>query len=335
MKKTIETAALACFALLFSCNQEKKYSRTFFALDTKIDVIVYSDKNPANIIDSLEKKIYIFDSSISISGEKSDVWKINHRSDSIVTVKPFTASMLSCCIAQADSTGGLFDITVAPLKYLYGLEAHQEKHYVPSQSQIDSIKRYVGIKHVKVLDDTTICIDMGVTVDFGGIAKGFLLTRIKNLFLDSSYKNFMVNLGGDLIAWGSKPDNRKWNIGVRHARMGNVNVAVIPVSNTCVFTSGDDERFFVRDGIIYHHLFDPRTCVPARKNRSSTVICPDPVAADVAVKAAFFMNAPDAIDYLTKRNIPGIMIDSADNVWASASLKGIMVPDSSVMVKYR
>ncbi|HAJ80373.1 MAG TPA: hypothetical protein DCO75_11450 [Fibrobacteres bacterium] len=330
--------AVSCslFCLTLFCGQsERKYSSTYFSLDTKIDVTVYSFKNPSLLLDSFGLMVAQYDSSISISNPKSDIWKINHRINSGVHVRPFTVSMLSFCIDQAGLSGGLFDITVAPLKYLYGLESHQTTHTVPTQAQLDSVRRFIGIKHLRIMDDTTVFIDSGVTIDLGGIAKGFLLEKTQKLFIDAGYNKFMVNLGGDLVVWDKKPGNRLWNVGIRYPRNGDMNMAVLPASNTCVFTSGDDERYFVKDGIIYHHLFNPLTACPGRKNRSSTVIYPDPVIADVAVKVSFLMDAPLALEYLAGKKIPGIIVDSTGVIWASKSLKPVIKPDSTMTINYK
>jgi len=324
-------------AMLFvcSCDQVHKYQRRFFALDTIIDAIICSRKDPSPLFDSLEILISKTDSSLSISNPESEIWKINHRKSPTVHLSPSTVSIIRFCKTECDSSGNLFDITVAPLKYLYGLESHQTEEHVPSQRELDSVEQFIGCNHLNVLDDSTIMIDSGVTVDLGGIAKGYLFNKIKSFFEKSGEKQYMVNLGGDLIAWGRKPDGSKWNVGIEHPRIQGSIIGSIAVSNTCVFTSGDNERFFIKGGTRYHHLFNPKTGMPSRKNRSSTVIYDNPVLADIFVKVAFLKDAPDAIDYLKSRNMVGVIVDSTGAVWASAQLKGTLKPDSGIKVIYR
>jgi thiamine biosynthesis lipoprotein len=328
---------ITIFALLFvcGCDQVHKYQRRFFALDTIIDAIICSRKDPSPLFDSLEKLISKTDSSLSISNPKSDIWKINHRQSPIVHLDSSTVSIIRFCKSECDSSGNLFDITVAPLKYLYGLESHQTVEHVPSQRELDSVRQFIGCNHLNVLDDSTIMIDSGVTVDLGGIAKGYLFNKIKSFFEKSGEEQYMVNLGGDLIAWGKKPDGSRWNVGIEHPRKKGSMIGSIAVSNTCVFTSGDNERFFIKDGVRYHHLFNPKTGMPSRKNQSSTVICDNPVLADISVKVAFLKDAPNAIDYLKSRNMAGVIVDSTGAVWASTQLKGTLKPDSGIAVIYR
>lgn len=322
-------------SLIFSgCSREKKYQRRIFALDTVIEATLYSKKDVSSLLDSLEKLIRRTDSSLSISNPTSDVWKINHRTDSVVHVNPVTINILRTCLTECDLSSNLFDVTVAPLKFLYGLESHQKTDRVPTQLELDSVRQYIGCNHLKIVNDSTLGIDRGVTIDFGGIAKGYLINQIKAFFKKSGESVYLVNLGGDLIAYGLKPDGSTWNIGIQHPR-NNTNIAIIPVSNTCVFSSGDYERYFIKDGVRYHHLFDPGTGVPGRKNQSSTVIGKDPMIVDIAVKVAFLMDASDALDYLKSRNLLGVIIDSTGTMWASAQLKNVFQHDSTVTVNYK
>jgi thiamine biosynthesis lipoprotein len=303
-------------------------------LDTSIDITLYASREPSAIFDSLENIIIGLDSLLSISSTGSDIWKVNHRSDSRVRVRPATASIVAFCREECAKSGGFFDITVAPLKYLYGLESHQEKHCVPLLAQMDGLRRVIGCNCVQVRGDT-LCLDSGVTIDLGGIAKGYLLEQLKTFLLRKGQGRFLINLGGDLIAWGEKPGNHPWIVGIQHPRQPERLLATLSVSTTCVFTSGDYERYFIENNVRYHHLFDPHTMAPARKNQSSTVVGPLPMLVDARVKEAFFLEAPRAIDYLNGLNLQGILVDSMGAVWASAALKNCLNPDSSIVVHYR
>ena len=322
-------------ALFSGCFFQDKYERHFFAFDTAIDITLYSSNNPSLIIDSLEHVIVNLDSLLSISNPESDIWKVNHRHGPVVRVRPFTASIARFCETECDSSKGLFDITVAPLKFLYGLESHQTAHHVPTNVELDSVRRFIGCGRVYVLGDSALMLDSGVTIDFGGIAKGYLLALAKDILVHAGEAQFLINLGGDLIAWGDKPDGKPWNVGIQHPRIDSSLIATLSVRSTCVFTSGDYERYFVENGVRYHHIFDPRTCVPGRKNQSATVVGPDPMLSDASVKIAFLLDAPDALGYLRLRGLEGIIVDSTGKTWASSGLKTVLQPSEAVTVEYR
>jgi FAD:protein FMN transferase len=327
---------IAC-AVLLSCSSEvRKYHRRIFALDTVVDITVFARHDPGRILDSVARLITEVDSLLSISNPSSDIWKINHRQSPEVAVSSVTDSLVRFCNAECDLSGGMFDITVAPLKYLYGLESHQNANHVPSDAELDSVAHYIGCGRLHTHGNTNLTLDSGVTIDFGGIAKGYLVRRLKRLLLREGIDRFLVNLGGDLIAWGEKPDSKQWIVGVRHPRIADSLIAVLPAASTCVFTSGDYERYFIENGVRYHHLFDPHTCKPARKNQSSTVIGPDPLIDDICVKAAFMMEAPAALDYYKRRGLEGAMIDSVGVLWVSASLRDrLQILDPATRVEYR
>jgi Membrane-associated lipoprotein involved in thiamine biosynthesis len=328
---------LALITALLSCkgSAQRQYKRNFFSLDTSIEVTLYASRDPSAVFDSLQAIIFGLDSMLSISNAGSEVWKVNHRSGAFVKVRPVTASIVRFCCKECEKSGGFFDISVAPLKYLYGLESHQKDNLVPSAGQLENVRRVIGCGRIHVIGDIGLLLDSGVTMDLGGIAKGYLLERLKTFLLREGQKRFLINLGGDLIAWGQKPEGKPWVVGIQHPRKPEVLLATLSVSNTCVFTSGDYERYFMKNGVRYHHLFDPHTAAPARKNQSSTVVGADPMSVDARVKVAFFLYAPRAIDYLKSLKLQGVIVDSTGTVWASATLKDILQPDSSVTVKYR
>ena len=113
-------------------------------------------------------------------------------------------------------------------------------------------------------------------------------------------------------------------------------IGAITTSGGAVFTSGDYERYFEKDGIRYHHIFDSSTLLPSRFNRSATVIGGDPREVDTSVKIAFCMSAAEAIDYLRTRHLTGMVIDSAGKIWISRELRGQFEPvDSGQVLEYR
>ncbi len=334
---TCSILAIVFLTVLITSCTEKKYSQRFFALDTAIDVTYFSSNRGASLLKKLQQEIVKADSLLSISSKSSDIYRINHRSGNTVTINSVTMSILRFCIDSYQSSDSLFDITVSPLKFLYGLETHQEANRVPSKAELDSVRNFIGCFHLRIENDSTIYLDSGVTVDLGGIAKGYVVNRIKAFFTDARVDDYLVNLGGDLIAWGEKPNKSMWRIGVQNPRPTDSMplLATLPVKNTTVFSSGDYERFFIKDGVRYHHLFNPKTLKPERKNQHSTVVGDDPLKVDVSVKVAFLMDAPLGIDYLKKNNLQGLIVDSSGKIWASEGLRGVLEPAQGVTITFR
>jgi FAD:protein FMN transferase len=330
------SAFIAAVMLFLSCGSPQKHTAHFFAFDTLVDVTIYTDSPEAERdIDSLKILCTRLEEQLSIAKHESEIYKINHRPDSMVNLSDTLKGILAFCRREYALSGGLFDVTVEPLKYLYGLESHQNENHVPSSAEIDSVMSLVGFDKIRFQSDGVSILPHGMHLDFGGIAKGFALIAAKKLLVSKGYERFMFNAGGDLVAVGCKPDKRPWIIGIQHPRASDKLVATIRVTDQSVFTSGDYERFFIQDGIRYHHLFNPKTGVPGRCNSSATVISTDPLAADAAVKTAFLMPALHALDYLTSRNMPGLLVDSSGIGWTNAAMNAFLKPEPGFIVNFK
>jgi FAD:protein FMN transferase len=327
---------LALSACLCLCAKVEKHERHFYGLDTEIDLTVYAASSRCEaVMDSVQALIARLDSRLSISNAESEIYRINHRADSLVRLSPVIASILSVCRKEHAASRGLFDVTVEPLKLLYGLESHQKENHVPSQREIDGALSLVGFGRIRFVSDSVCVMPVGMHLDFGGIAKGYVLSEVRRLLLGKGYSNFLINTGGDMIAGGKKPSGQKWIIGVQHPRKTDALIATMYTEGGCVFTSGDYERCFVVNGKRYHHLFDPSTGIPGSHNMSATVVGDDPLAVDAAVKTAFLMPSDKALSYLSSRGMLGLLIDSAGIGWASQGLRQNLKPDSSFVVNYR
>jgi thiamine biosynthesis lipoprotein len=324
-------------ALLSSCISQKKFTRHFAALDTVISVTVYSSSSRTDEdLDSLQALIARLEDSLSISKAESEICRINRRTDSMVIVNAMVSRILSVCRSEFAKGSGLFDVTVEPLKFLYGLESHQkEQYHVPSPQELSAALTNIGFGRIRFISDSVLVMPPGMHFDFGGIAKGYVLTQAQRFLAAKGQRSFLVNGGGDLITCGTKPDRQRWSIGIQDPRRPDSLVATLACTTGCVFTSGDYERCFISGGKRYHHLFDPRTGLPGWHNMSATVVGSDPLQVDAIVKTAFLMPAQQALQYLSSRGLQGFMIDSAKVGWASAGLKGVLLPSAGMVVNFR
>jgi thiamine biosynthesis lipoprotein len=217
---------------------------------------------------------------------------------------------------------------------LYGLGSHHTANHVPSSVELDSVTALVGFGRIRIIDDTTVALRPGTRIDLGGIVKGSYFVKASELLREKGMADYLVNIGGDLICSGVRPDATPWIVGVRHPRRDTL-LGTIRVSGASVFTSGDYERFFISNGLRYHHLFDPKTGRPGRLNQSVTIIGNDPLRTDAAAKTAFLLPADSALRYLSTRNMAGLIVDSDGKVFASAGLRGIMTIFDGRVVGWR
>ena len=332
-----EHLAVWCAVICVCAAGPKKHERRFFAFDTIVEITLYSNAQGAELdLDSVQRMMLALDTQLSISQSTSDVYRINHRKDSVVTVSGPVKSMLTLCREEFNRSKGLFDVTVEPLKYLYGLESHQTAHHVPSKAQLDSVLAVIGFGRIVFVNDSTLIMPRGARIDLGGIAKGYILKTSRRFLAGRGYASFLINAGGDLVVNGTKPRGEPWRIGIQDPRNDTALFARLSVIGAAVFTSGDYERYFMEGNRRYHHLFDPKTGLPGRHSMSATVSGDDPMVIDAAVKTAFLMPVGEALTYLKTQGLGGLIIDSAGGAWATASLKAVLIPqDPSRTIRFR
>jgi len=185
-------------------------------------------------------------------------------------------------------SGGCFDITVAPLSRLWGFLS--KSYVVPAHEQIQSTLERIGMEKIKEENGTLLLLP-GMKLDWGAIAKGFAIDLASQSLIESGISRGFINAGGDLYCWGQNPDSQDWNIGIKHPRQSGF-LGIISISELGAATTGDYQRYFIRDGIRYHHVFDPRTGYPADGKQSVTVCGPETLLCDALSTALFVSQQP-------------------------------------------
>jgi thiamine biosynthesis lipoprotein len=193
------------------------------------------------------------------------------------------ADLIERSILASQLTQGAFDPTFRAVGELWDFKAKPPR--IPTAAQVQQVLPQVGHDKVKVdVTASTVTRPEGLWIGLGGIAKGYGVDRAMAVLMEHGIENAVVNAGGDLKALGKNGDEL-WTIAIRHPRDQDRVIAVLPVSNTCVVTSGDYERFFEHDGKRYHHILDPRTGFPSTGAISATVVAPDAAVADALATA--------------------------------------------------
>ena len=104
-----------------------------------------------------------------------------------------------------------------------------------------------------------VMIPAGAKIDLGGIAKGYAVDQAQKVLEAAGIKSGMIYAGGDITTIGAKPDGSTWRVGVQHPRDSAKLIAVVELENKTIVTSGDYERYFIDNGIRYHHIINPHT----------------------------------------------------------------------------
>lgn len=262
-------------------------------------------------------EIKIFCSSSAFKSAQKDIHRIFSEIDSHFSpgAHDYFSSIVLDLFERAlkvyHDSNGCFDITVAPLSKVWGFL--NKSYSVPAPEQIKSILRNIGMEKIKIeKNKKKLFLLPGMELDWGGIAKGFAIDLASQSLIKMGISNGFINAGGDLYCWGKNPDNQDWNVGIKHPRKSGY-FGKLSISQLGVATTGDYQRYFVVDGIRYHHVFNPRTGYPAQGKQSVTVCGPETLLCDALSTAMFVCQEPEKI--LEKYPDYGaIIVDSDGNL---------------------
>jgi len=235
------------------------------------------------------------------------------------------ARMVERALMVAELTGGAFDPTWPGIGSLWDLKA--EPPVIPDDAAIERAVALVDFRRVEVAIDeaantATVALPEGFAIGLGGIAKGYGVDRAMAVLLEHGVEHGLVDAGGDLKALGRHFDE-PWDIAIRHPRRQGEIMAVVPVSNACVVTSGDYERFAEVDGVRYHHILDPRTGRPSTGAMSATVVGPDAAVCDALATALCVMGPEQGLPLIERSGAyQAICVDMDGEVVTTQGLVG-------------
>lgn len=276
-------------------------------MGTRVTVMIHTEDPQAarRAGEAALAEIDRIDRAFSFYRSDSVVGKINAGAgQKTVKVDDEAMELLGIGVDLAARTQGAFDITLAGAGTLYDFKA-QDPAPPTDKARIAALAR-VGIAHLKLDQiNRTARLDAPKTrIDLGGFVKGYGVDRACAVLKKHGLADFIVNAGGDMYVAGSKGD-RPWAVGIQDPRgVRDVPLATVNVKDRAVVSSGDYERFFIRDGIRYHHILDPRTGRPAAGCRSVTVIADSAMWADATATAVFVLGPEKGLAFVQGK--PGV-----------------------------
>ena len=238
-----------------------------------------------------------------------------------VRVNPETLMLLRQSLEIAELTGGGFNIAIGPAAQAWNVT---EEARIPDQTELDKLRPLIGLAHLQIDEQTSTAFlaVSGMRVDVGGIGKGFAADKAAAVMRAAGATGGVVALSGDIKTFGRMPDAEPFTVGIQHPRKEGVLLGSLQLDNEAISTAGDYERYFMRDGIRYHHILDPRTLQPARGCQSVTVIAREGVMAD-GLDTGIFVMGPDRGMELIERlpDVEGVIVDSEGRVRVSSGLR--------------
>lgn len=296
----------AVFALL-KPKQTKPVSRSDFLLNTFVTITLY-DSGDESILDSCIELCREYENRFSKTISSSEIYQLNHRKpgNDTVSLSEDTARLLRTGLSYCERSGGSFDLTIEPLSTLWDFSSG--KAIVPPAEQIADAAAKVDYRNLQ-LDGTSLTfLSPDTTLDLGSIAKGFIADRLKEFLISKGVKSAIINLGGNVLCVGAKPDGSPFLIGLQMPfEDHNTTFANLEICDSSVVSSGVYERHFIQDGVNYHHLLNPKTGYPYDNGLISvTIVSPDSVDGDALSTTCFSLGLEKGMD----------LVNSLDGIYA-------------------
>lgn len=278
---------------------------------------------------SIKKELQKVDEALSPFNKQSVITAVNENRN--MTVNKMFADVFLMAEKISEDTDGAFDITVAPLVNAWGFGFKSGKH--PSRHDIDSLKTIIGYKKVSLNDLRVTKTDPRVMLDCSSIAKGYGSDAVAAMLERHGVKNYMVEIGGEIVTKGISQKRMPWKIGVTKPIDDSLSLSqeiqcIINVTDKAMATSGNYRNFYYHGGKKYAHTIDPKTGYPVQHSiLSATVIANNCATAD-AYATAFMVMGMEKAQKLLERH-PELMAyiifadkDGIIQTWCSPSLKG-------------
>ena len=316
MNKKIITLGFAILLLTFlgACsNKNEEVREHAFKMDTIMDIKAYGPK-AGKAIEAAFQRIDEIEQMASASIETSDISKLNQAAGKeYIKVHPEILKMIKTAVKYSELSGGAFDITVGPLIKLWAIGTESER--VPADSEIKALLPLVGYQNISIneADSSVKLLKEGMSVDLGGIAKGYAADETVRILKEYGVKNAVISLGGSSVyTLGQKADKSLWAVAVQHPRKNEDNqyACIIRMPEKALSTSGDYERYFIKDGKRYHHILSPFTGYPAEAGvMSDTIVIRSDVddrnmLADILTKVTFVSGVEKGFQIID--SLPGV-----------------------------
>lgn len=287
--------------------------------------------------ENLEKEIRAelmkVDQSLSPFNESSIISQIN-RNESDVKTNEMFLSVVQLAQQISKETEGAFDITVAPLVNMWGFGF--KKAQTPSKETVDSILAITGYEKISITNGKVIKQDPRIMLDCSAIAKGYGCDVVAHFLKKRDIKNFMVEIGGEIVTSGMNSRKEPWHIGVTKPTEDSLNIGnelqtVLNITDKAMATSGNYRNFYYKDGKKYAHTIDPKTGYPVQHNILSATVLANNCATADAYATSFMVlgleKAQKVLEHHPELMAYFIYTDENDEyaVWYSPALKDKIV----------
>lgn len=299
IKRLLRITLFFLMLINISCNNKPQLIKITGNTQGTTYAISYYSKDNTDLQPEIEKILNDFENALSIYRPNSIVSKINNN-DSTVILDDYFITVFKKSMEISRATNGAFDITVGPLVNAWGFGFKNKID--PDSTKIAELKKYVDFHLVNLLENKVIKIYPEISLDFNAIAQGYAVDVIAKYLDNKEIENYLVEIGGEIMAKGKKNDGKCWTIGIEEPSDNNINrnlKATIELCDKALATSGNYRKFYIKDGIKYSHTIDPKTGYPVQHNLLSTsVFAKSAMEADAYATAFMVMGLDKAVQFI-------------------------------------
>ena len=305
---------LASISLLSCGHQPQKIKYEGITQGSYFSITYYDEEGRAfeHEIDSIFREV---DNSVSLWNENSIIRKVNRNED--VVVNQIFKDNFEWAQKASEFSDGAFDATIGPLVAAWGF--HYKKELEMTPEIVDSIRQLVGYQKVKIVDDRVVKENPNMTLDFNAVAQGYTTDLIGKFLESRDIRDYLVDVGGEIFAKGTKPNGEMWTIGIEKPAENfdserSVQIK-INLKDKGVVTSGKYRKYIEKNGVRYSHSIDPKTGYPVEQNLlSATVIADNASWADCLATICMLVGKEKASKLLEGQGVEAYFIFVEDGV---------------------
>lgn len=306
------------------------WSLSFFAFNTEILVQTYPGALPESALRAgfakAVERCRTFEYLLSRHLLHSDVSRINAAAGKTVRIASETYEVLKASLHYCEASGGMFDITMGTACRLWDFA----NGTIPAPDELAHALAHVDWRALSLGEDDggfwARLSDEYASLDVGGTAKGFIADDLHRLLSGEGFSNAIVNLGGNVVTFGSKPDGSPWTIGIRNPADPATLIGAVPVRSGSVVTSGLYERCFTKDGVRYHHILDPKTGFPVKTDiAGASIVSERSIDGDGYSTTVFALGSERALAFVEQTpGIEALLVLDDGSIFQSSGLKGFV-----------
>ena len=307
-----------------------------FNFDTVITITLY-DTTDEYLLDSCFELADYYENIFSKTIPGSDVYRINNANGAPVEVSPETIDLLTIALYYSNLTEGIVDPTIGGVSALWDFHNQDDADDAdnisstgtpPSDADISEAIAHVNYKNVLINGNTVTLTDPETQIDLGFIAKGYIADKIKDYLISGGVTNAIINLGGNVLTIGTKPDGSPFTIGIQEpfAQTGTA-ITIVSATDQSVVTSGVYERYYRIDGRLYHHILDTDTGYPYENDLYEvTIISKSSADGDALSTTCFALGLEEGLKLIESLpDTEAIFITSDEQIHTSSGI-GTKIP---------